>query len=76
MYAVNTIYLGSAERRAALLDEYGVDYVYVGPTERLRYGDFAPFSELRGVRVAFREDNVTIYEIDRERLRAVEDEAR
>lgn len=75
VYAVNTIYLGGAERRAALLDEYGVDYVYVGPTERLRYGDFTPFSELRGVRVAFREDNVTIYEIDRERLRAVEDES-
>jgi YYY domain-containing protein len=70
VYAVNTIYLGSAERRVALLAEYDVEYIYVGPTERLRYGDFPLFSELRGVSVAFQEDNVTIYEVNREQLRA------
>jgi YYY domain-containing protein len=76
VYEVNTIYLGSAERRAALLDKYNVEYIYVGPTERERYGEVRPFSELRGVRVAFREDNVTIYEVDQGQLRASEDEGR
>jgi YYY domain-containing protein len=70
VYEVNTIYLGPAERRAELLEKYGVEYIYVGPTERERYGDFAPFADLRGVSVAFREDNVTIYEVNQERLRA------
>jgi YYY domain-containing protein len=67
-YAVNTIYLGTDEQRAALLDQYGVEYIYVGPTERERYGDFASFDELRGVRVAYQEDTVTIYAVDQSRL--------
>ncbi|WP_256684677.1 DUF2298 domain-containing protein [Halococcus qingdaonensis] len=74
VYAVNTIYLGSAERRAALLERYDVRYVYVGPTERDRYGDIRPFSELQGVSVAFQEDNVTIYAVDQERLEAPPEE--
>ena len=75
VYAVNTVYLGSAERRAALLERFDVEYVYVGPTERDRYGDVRSFAELRGVSVAFQEDNVTIYAVDQERLRAVETDA-
>ncbi|WP_435076941.1 DUF2298 domain-containing protein [Halococcus sp. AFM35] len=70
VYEVNTIYLGTAERRAELLEKYDVEYIYVGPTERERYGDIVPFAELRGVSVAFREDNVTIYEVNQERLGA------
>ncbi|GAA0453004.1 DUF2298 domain-containing protein [Halococcus dombrowskii] len=74
VYAVNTIYLGSAERRAALLERYDARYVYVGPTERDRYGDIRPFSELQGVTVAFAADNVTIYAVDQERLEAPPEE--
>ena len=66
---VNTIYLGSEERRAALLEKYDVRYVYVGPTERGRYGDFESFAELRGVRAAFEAGNVTVYAVDQKRLR-------
>jgi YYY domain-containing protein len=61
--AVNTIYLGSDEQRATLLKRYNVRYIYVGPTERIRYGDIRPFSTLRGVSVAFQAGNVTIYEV-------------
>ena len=67
---VNAIYLGSDERRAALLDKYDVRYIYVGPTERARYGDIASFSSLRGVHIAFRAGTVTIYAVDQSRLSA------
>lgn len=70
VYAVNTIYLASAERRVQLLKRYNVEYVYVGPTERRRYGEIPPFSDLRGVSVAFQADNVTIYGVNRSRLSA------
>ncbi|PSP76925.1 hypothetical protein BRC81_11305 [Halobacteriales archaeon QS_1_68_20] len=36
---VETIYTGSAEEQAELLAKYDVEYVYVGPAERNRYGD-------------------------------------
>ena len=66
--AVNTIYLGTDEQRVALLDQYGVEYVYVSPTERIRYGDVEPFDDLQGVRVAYQEDTVTVYAVNQSRL--------
>jgi YYY domain-containing protein len=70
---VNTIYLGSDEQRAALLERYNVRYIYVSPIERIRYGDIRPFSTLRGVSVAFQAGNVTIYAVNHERLRTPTD---
>lgn len=66
--AVNTIYLGSDEQRVRLLDRYNISYIYVSPTERIRYGNIRPFSTLRGVSVAFQAGNVTIYEVDHHKL--------
>ena len=37
--AVDTIYTGSPEERARLLERYDVEYIWVGPAERARYGD-------------------------------------
>jgi YYY domain-containing protein len=71
--AVNTIYLGPDKRRAALLEKYNVEYIYVGPTERRRYGDIRPFSPLRGVSIAFQVGSVTIYAVNQTRLNASRD---
>lgn len=70
VYAINTIYLGSDERRAALLEQYGVEYIYVGPTERARYGYGVSFDEMRGVQVAYENRTATIYSVNQERLNA------
>ena len=64
---VNTMYEGPEDRRIALLDEYDVEYVYVGPQERERYGT-VDFSGLPGVSVAFENDAVTIYQVDQSAL--------
>ena len=69
-YAVNTIYIGTDQQRAALLEKYDVQYIYVGPTERIRYGYISSFDELQGVRVAYQQDTVTIYAVDQSRLAA------
>jgi YYY domain-containing protein len=66
--AVNTLYLAPDGWRADLLAAYDVEYVYVGPAERARYGDVRSFADLRGVTVAFRADDVTIYAVNRSRL--------
>ncbi|WP_049902377.1 DUF2298 domain-containing protein [Halococcus agarilyticus] len=66
--AVNTIYLGPDDWRADLLAAYDVEYIYVGPTERARYGDVRSFADLRGVTVALRADDVTIYAVNESRL--------
>jgi YYY domain-containing protein len=60
---VDRIYAGNETIRRQLLAVYEVEYVYVGPTERDRYGDVA-VGELPGVRVAHRSGNVTIYEVN------------
>jgi YYY domain-containing protein len=67
---VDLIYQGDAETRARLLAAYDVRYVWVGPAERLRYGDVRSFSELRGVEVAHRSGSVTIYRVDGSALSA------
>ncbi|MWV65139.1 hypothetical protein GRS48_09950 [Halorubrum sp. JWXQ-INN 858] len=60
---VDRAYAGDADERAAVLDAYDVDYVWVGPTERARYGavDFDDAGE-----VVFENDTVRVYRIDGE----------
>lgn len=60
---VDRAYAGDPDERAAVLDVYDVDYVWVGPTERERYGDVS-FEELDGVEVAYETELVTIYRVE------------
>ncbi|WP_436934791.1 DUF2298 domain-containing protein [Halovenus marina] len=62
--AVETMYTGNASQQTALFDEYGVDYVYVGPAERNRYGSIT-VGDHDTVTVAHRSGSVTIYEVSR-----------
>lgn len=64
---VRTIYRGSPERRIQLLSKYDVQYIWVGPGERQRY-DVWEFSLLDGVSVAYRNEEVTVYEVDQSTL--------
>ena len=57
------IYEGDPDERLALLDEYDVAYVYVGPEERDRY-DLEPFEELPGVEEEGAFGEVVIYRVD------------
>jgi YYY domain-containing protein len=65
---VDRIYTETPSQQARLLREYDVRYVYVGPVERERYGPELGFEGLRGLDIAFRNDAVTIYAVDRDRL--------
>jgi YYY domain-containing protein len=71
---VDTIYTGAADRQAALLAEYDVQYVWVGSGERARYGldsitvDDRPFVEL-----AHRSGDVRVYRVRTDRLPATDD---
>ena len=66
---VRTMYTGSWEQRRALLQRYNVEYVYVGPGEREEYGtDEVDFSQYPGISVAFENERVTIYRVDRSSL--------
>jgi uncharacterized membrane protein len=67
--AADAMFTADPERRAELLAEYDVDYVYVGPTEREQYGDVS-FEGVPGVSVERRFDAVTVYDVDRSELRA------
>ena len=64
---VDRIYTGTPSQQARLLSEYDVRYIYVGPVERERYGPELGFEGLRGLDVAFRNEAVTIYAVDRDR---------
>jgi YYY domain-containing protein len=68
------IFEGSPERTATNLRTYGVDYIYVGPRERERYGDVS-FEGVRGVDPVGRFDAVVIYEVDRSELAATDSTA-
>ncbi|WP_058367160.1 DUF2298 domain-containing protein [Haloparvum sedimenti] len=65
--AVDRAYAGSDAERVAALREYGVDYVWVGPTERDRYGDVS-FDRFAGIEVAYETETVTVYRVDSEEL--------
>ncbi|APE95504.1 DUF2298 domain-containing protein [Halodesulfurarchaeum formicicum] len=51
------------ESRAALLGLYDVTYIYVGPTERERFGT-VDYGEESGIHTAYTDPNVTIYRVD------------
>jgi YYY domain-containing protein len=62
--AVETVYrLADAEGLARCLTAWGIDYVFVGPSERRRYGVDAAREELFGrvMERVFAEGNVSIY---------------
>jgi len=63
---VDAMYTGTESERAALLSEYEVRYIWVGPSERARYGSVAFGSE--AIEVAHRSGDVTIYEVDLDAL--------
>ncbi|RXK46243.1 DUF2298 domain-containing protein [Halorientalis pallida] len=68
---LRTIYTGEPNESAALLNEYDVRYVYVGPAERATYGsslEGITVDEIEGIRVEKQWDAVTIYEVDQTRL--------
>jgi YYY domain-containing protein len=68
---VETIYTGTQAERAALLEEYGVEYVYAGPAEHEKYGasDVATFGSMDGVTTARSwGSNMVIYEVDHSEL--------
>jgi uncharacterized membrane protein len=60
---VDTMFLGTPAEQARLLREYDVEYVWVGPAERLRYEGIT-VTRLEGVEVAYREGSVTVYRVD------------
>jgi len=60
---VQTIYTGEPSRQATLLDEYDVQYVYVGPAERSKYGSIT-IGQVEGVEPVRQFAAVTIYEVD------------
>jgi len=66
----DAVFRADPDRRAALLAEYDVDYVYVGPNERERYGDDVSFEEVPGVTVERRFEGVTVYAVDQSQLPA------
>jgi len=61
--AVDDAYTGSPERTTAVLERYGVDYVWVGPAERDRYGEVS-FADVSGVTPVFENEAVTIYRVE------------
>jgi len=67
---VQTIYeSGDASERAAVLREYDVAYVYVGPNERAEY-DVAALGDDPGVERVQRWGDVVVYRVDRDALAA------
>ena len=66
---VDAIFEAPATESDSLLLEYEVTYVYVGPTERERYGDeLRDFDADVAFEVVFENEAVAIYAVDRSRL--------
>ncbi|UWG51019.1 Oligosaccharyl transferase, PMT/STT3 family [Halalkaliarchaeum sp. AArc-CO] len=61
--AVDRAYAGEEADRVAVLEEYGVTHVWVGPGERDRYGEVS-FEQFDGVELAFETETVRIYRVD------------
>jgi YYY domain-containing protein len=64
---VETIYTGSDAAQSELLAEYDVEYVYVGPAERARYGSIT-VTDHPALSVAAEFESVTIYRVERSAL--------
>ena len=63
---VDAMYTGDAATRAALLGEYDVDYIWVGPGERARYGSVS--FGMDGIEQVHRSGDVTVYAVDHDAL--------
>jgi uncharacterized membrane protein len=66
---VRAIYTGEPAQQADLLAEYDVEYIYVGPAERAKYGN-PSFAGIEGISVAREWPEVTIYRVDQDQLGA------
>jgi YYY domain-containing protein len=64
---VDDAYTGSPERTVEVLERYDVEYVWVGPAERDRYGSVT-FAGVEGLTPVFQNEAVTIYRVDEEEL--------
>jgi YYY domain-containing protein len=62
------VYEGLWEDAAAVLDRYGVDYIWIGPAERDRFADMRAFADQPALTVAFENSAVTVYEVHQDRL--------
>lgn len=62
--AVQLLYSGDADVTTAIIDEYDIRYIYVGPREREAFSTW-DYSQIDGVTVAFQNDAVTIYAVNR-----------
>ncbi|AQL41770.1 hypothetical protein BV210_03130 [Halorientalis sp. IM1011] len=68
---LRTIYTGDPAESAALLEQYDVEYVYVGPAERATYGSAyrgITVGEVPGVTVVRQWEEVTIYQVNQSEL--------
>lgn len=65
---VDEIYSGDWVDAASHLEHYDVQYVYVGPNERERYGEELRSFDRAALSVAFDNDAVTIYRVDKSAL--------
>jgi YYY domain-containing protein len=64
---VKLIFTGEPVVQARLLKQFDVNYIYVGPKEQKRY-DLAPFDRRPWLTVAYKDDYVTIYEVNKAML--------
>jgi YYY domain-containing protein len=66
---VDTMFLGTPDEQARLLRQYDVEYIWIGPSEKLRYDDVT-VTELEGVEPAYERGSVTVYRVDADELPA------
>jgi YYY domain-containing protein len=66
---VDTLYQGTPQETVEMLRKYDVQYIYVGPRERERYGRIS-FERIAGVTVTerFNSGSVVIYQVNQETL--------
>ena len=66
-----SVYEGAWPNAVAVLRNFDVQYVYVGPNEREAYADLGSrFADRPGLSVAFENDDATVYAVDQSSLAA------
>ncbi len=66
---VDIIYRGQESAAIDLLHSFEVAYIWVGSNEHERYGEgLRDFAAIEGIDVAFTVEDITIYEVDHDRL--------
>ncbi|MFB6155860.1 MAG: DUF2298 domain-containing protein [Haloferacaceae archaeon] len=63
------LYTGTPVERANVMRAYDVEYVWVGPAERTRYGSVS-FENVSGVTPVFEDEKATVYRVNRSELPA------